>query len=160
MAMPSTRPSSLPATPIQKQPDPDYGTSLIPKERYTSREYAEHEWERMWTRTWLMAGRESDIQLPGDYVTFEIGSESIVLIRQGEAVSPHATTSACIAATAWWSPAEAMPSSSSVSSTPGCTTPTAACGKPRTRTAFPRASRRNDSPCSPCAATPGEASSS
>ena len=51
MAMPSTRTRPLPPTPIAKAPDPDYGTALIPKERYTSRDYAEREWERMWTRT-------------------------------------------------------------------------------------------------------------
>ncbi|HEY8516907.1 MAG TPA: aromatic ring-hydroxylating dioxygenase subunit alpha [Candidatus Binatia bacterium] len=59
----------------------DLGTAPIPKERYTSREFAELEWQRMWTRVWLLAGRESDIPEPGDYFTFEIGPESILVIR-------------------------------------------------------------------------------
>lgn len=54
----------------------------IPKERYTSREFARLEWERMWTKVWLLAGRASDIPEPGDYFTFEIGDESILVVRQ------------------------------------------------------------------------------
>ncbi len=53
----------------------------IPKDRYTSREFAEREWEQMWTKVWLLAGRASDIPEPGDYFTFEIGIESILVIR-------------------------------------------------------------------------------
>jgi len=69
-------------TPHERAPVPELGTAPIPKERYTSREYAALEWERMWTRVWLLAGRESDAQGPGDYFTFEIGPESILVVRQ------------------------------------------------------------------------------
>jgi phenylpropionate dioxygenase-like ring-hydroxylating dioxygenase large terminal subunit len=69
-------------TPRPRAPDPGLGHAPIPKQRYTSREYARLEWERMWTRVWLMAGRASDIPRPGDYFTFEIGDESILVIRQ------------------------------------------------------------------------------
>jgi phenylpropionate dioxygenase-like ring-hydroxylating dioxygenase large terminal subunit len=69
-------------TPHERAPIPELGTSPIPKERYTSREYAALEWERMWTRVWLCAGRESDAPLPGDYFTFEIGIESVLVVRQ------------------------------------------------------------------------------
>jgi phenylpropionate dioxygenase-like ring-hydroxylating dioxygenase large terminal subunit len=54
----------------------------VPKERYTSRAFAALEWERMWTRVWLLAGRASDAPAPGDYFCFEIGPESVLLIRQ------------------------------------------------------------------------------
>ena len=60
-------------TPMERAPVPDLGTGPIPKERYTSAAFAGLEWQRMWTRVWLMAGRESDIPEPGDYFTFEIG---------------------------------------------------------------------------------------
>ena len=60
----------------------DLGSELIPKERYTSAEFARLEWERMWTRVWLLAGRASDAARPGDYFTFEIGPESILIVRQ------------------------------------------------------------------------------
>ena len=69
-------------TPMERAPDPQLGSGPIPKERYTSPEYAALEWERMWTKLWLMAGRASDIPEPGDYFTFEIGIESILVIRQ------------------------------------------------------------------------------
>lgn len=69
-------------TPMDRAPDPQLGSDPIPKSRYTSPAYARLEWERMWTKVWLMAGRISDVPEPGDYATFEIGPESILLIRQ------------------------------------------------------------------------------
>jgi phenylpropionate dioxygenase-like ring-hydroxylating dioxygenase large terminal subunit len=70
------------ATSMEPTPDPALDPVPIPKERYTSPEFARLEWERMWTRTWLCAGRESDCPRAGDYFSFEIGSESILVIRQ------------------------------------------------------------------------------
>ncbi len=67
---------------MEKAPDPDLGTELISKERYTSVEFMRLEQERMWKRVWLLAGRESDIRTPGDYFTFELGPESILVVRQ------------------------------------------------------------------------------
>ena len=68
-------------TPMERAPTPELGTEGIPKERYTSAEFARLEWERMWTRVWLMAGRASDIPEPGDYASFEIGPESVLAVR-------------------------------------------------------------------------------
>ena len=69
-------------TPPEKAPEPDLGSDLIPKERYTSREFMELEWERMWTRVWNMAGREQDVPEPGDYFTTELGRESFLIVRE------------------------------------------------------------------------------
>ena len=69
-------------TPTEKAPEPVLGTALIPKERYTSKEYMALEWERMWTKVWNMAGRESDIPNVGDYFTTELGSESFLIVRE------------------------------------------------------------------------------
>ena len=69
-------------TPLSKAPEPRLDYAPVPKKRYTSRTFAEAEWRSMWTRVWLLAGRESDLAAPGDYFTFEIGSESILVIRQ------------------------------------------------------------------------------
>ena len=71
-------------TPTEKAPEPVLGTELIPKERYTSKEYMELEWERMWTKVWNMAGRESDIPNVGDYFTTELGPESLLIVREAE----------------------------------------------------------------------------
>ncbi len=72
------------ATPMERAPDPELGTAPIPKSRYTSAAFAQREWERMWTRAWLLAGRESDAANPGDYFTFEIGPESVLVVRQAD----------------------------------------------------------------------------
>ena len=71
-------------TPTEKAPEPLLGTELIPKERYTSEEYMKLEWERMWTKVWNMAGRESDIPNIGDYFTTELGPESLLIVREAE----------------------------------------------------------------------------
>jgi nitrite reductase/ring-hydroxylating ferredoxin subunit len=67
---------------MAKAPEPALAYVPIPKERYTSAEFARLEWERMWTKVWLLAGRESDAPAPGDYLTFEIGPESVLVVRQ------------------------------------------------------------------------------
>ncbi len=69
-------------TPLQPAPPPRLDTEPIPKQRYTAADFAAREWEHMWTKVWLLAGRASDVPRPGDYFTFEIGRESILVIRQ------------------------------------------------------------------------------
>ncbi len=54
----------------------------IPKDRYTSPDFARLEWDHMWTKVWLCAGRASDAPEPGDYFSFEVGPESILVVRQ------------------------------------------------------------------------------
>jgi phenylpropionate dioxygenase-like ring-hydroxylating dioxygenase large terminal subunit len=64
-----------------KAVEPSLGSRPITGDRYTSRAFAEREWERMWTRVWLIAGLESEVPNPGDFVTCEIGRESILAVR-------------------------------------------------------------------------------
>ena len=40
------------------------------------------EWERVWTKVWLMGCREEQIAEAGSYLVTEIGPESILLVRQ------------------------------------------------------------------------------
>src|SRR3546814_19807319 len=40
------------------------------------------EWERIWTKVWLVGGRSDDIKEPGDYICTEIGKESVLIVRQ------------------------------------------------------------------------------
>jgi phenylpropionate dioxygenase-like ring-hydroxylating dioxygenase large terminal subunit len=68
-------------TPLHKFPEPELGREPIPRERYVSREFARLEWDRMWTRAWLYAGPLSDLEKVGDYFTFEIGRESVIVAR-------------------------------------------------------------------------------
>jgi phenylpropionate dioxygenase-like ring-hydroxylating dioxygenase large terminal subunit len=53
-----------------------YGT-----EAFLSPEYAALEKERLWPRVWQMAGRVEDIPKVGDFFTYEIADESILIVR-------------------------------------------------------------------------------
>lgn len=77
---PDAPPSSLEA----KRPYVDNGTGIVDPSRYYSREWMEQENERLWPRVWLIAGVASDIPEDGDYFTFEIGRESILVARQAD----------------------------------------------------------------------------
>lgn len=68
-------------TPAQKAPDPDLGHDVIPAERYTSKEFADLEWDRLWSKVWLMGCWEGDLSQPGDYVCTKVGNEHVVLTR-------------------------------------------------------------------------------
>lgn len=56
--------------------------SRIPGYRYTSREFFEKEWEGMWTKVWLLLGREAELPEPGDWQMEEVGPEEILMVRQ------------------------------------------------------------------------------
>lgn len=77
-------PTEAKGTPVEKAPDPQLGDDLIPAARYTSPEFMAREWDRMWTKVWLLAGREDDIPEPGDYICTEIGKESVLVVRQDD----------------------------------------------------------------------------
>ncbi|MBM4763327.1 aromatic ring-hydroxylating dioxygenase subunit alpha [Bacillus sp. B15-48] len=57
---------------------------LIPTKLYTSPEVMEEEWENLWTKTWLLAGRVQDVKEVGDWFKFDIGRESIVIVRSSK----------------------------------------------------------------------------
>ena len=79
---PDAPPESLEA----KQPPVDNGAKRYGKEGYFSRDYMAREWEKMWTRTWLIAGVTSDIPNVGDFFVFDIGDESILVTRTGDGI--------------------------------------------------------------------------
>jgi phenylpropionate dioxygenase-like ring-hydroxylating dioxygenase large terminal subunit len=58
--------------------------AVLDAHRYNSVEFMQREWDRMWTRTWLLAGVESDAADPGDFFVFELGPESIIVTRNRE----------------------------------------------------------------------------
>jgi len=53
-------------------------------ERYTSPAFFEREWESMWTKVWLLLGRENAMSAPGSYQVEEVGPESIIMVRQDD----------------------------------------------------------------------------
>jgi phenylpropionate dioxygenase-like ring-hydroxylating dioxygenase large terminal subunit len=82
-------------TPLDKAPEPDLGSGPVPKERYTSPTFARREWERMWTRVWLLAGPACDVTRPGDWFTFDIGPESVIVARDRNGAL-HAHYNVCL----------------------------------------------------------------
>jgi phenylpropionate dioxygenase-like ring-hydroxylating dioxygenase large terminal subunit len=59
----------------------DNGTERPDPARYFDREWMQAEWDRVWTKTWLLAAVTSDLKDAGDYVRFDIGSESFIIVR-------------------------------------------------------------------------------
>lgn len=60
------------------------GSEDIPTDRYVSPEFARHEFERLWTRTWQFACREEHIPEVGDYHVYDIGQYSFIITRVAE----------------------------------------------------------------------------
>ena len=58
-----------------------FGTDDVPIERYTSREFLQLEYDRLWSRVWQWACREEDIPNVGDHTVYEIGDRSVLLVR-------------------------------------------------------------------------------
>jgi phenylpropionate dioxygenase-like ring-hydroxylating dioxygenase large terminal subunit len=54
----------------------------VPAEDYMSREIAEREKKLLWPRVWQLACRLEEIPFVGDYVTYDIQDESVIVIRQ------------------------------------------------------------------------------
>jgi phenylpropionate dioxygenase-like ring-hydroxylating dioxygenase large terminal subunit len=53
----------------------------FPVDAYVSQEYARAEGNRLWSKTWLHAARVEEIPTVGDFVTFDVGEDSIVIVR-------------------------------------------------------------------------------
>lgn len=79
---PDAPPQSLEA----KQPEVDNGVGVTSTEGYFSREYRALEWDKIWTRSWLIAGVTTDLARVGDFFLFNIGEESIIITRTEEGI--------------------------------------------------------------------------
>jgi Rieske 2Fe-2S family protein len=55
--------------------------AFVPRGRYIDREFLRLELERLFPRTWLNACRVDEVERVGQYVDFEIGGQSIVIVR-------------------------------------------------------------------------------
>ncbi len=54
---------------------------IYPAEAYISREYAEAEGDLLWAKVWQHVGRVEEIPNEGDYITYDIGYDSILIVR-------------------------------------------------------------------------------
>ncbi len=50
-------------------------------ERYYSRDFFDLEMKKLWPRVWQWACREEHILHVGDYVTYDVGPHSVILVR-------------------------------------------------------------------------------
>src|ERR1700712_2715696 len=58
--------------------------SVVPPEAYVSPEYARAEQAKLWRKVWLQAGRIEDIPEVGNFITFDILTDSVIIVRTGE----------------------------------------------------------------------------
>ena len=64
------------STDIELRGDPITG------DRYYSKEFMQKEWEHMWKRVWHIAGREAQLEEPGDFMIHDFMHESVIVIKQ------------------------------------------------------------------------------
>ena len=63
------------------QPNGSKQPMRIPVEAYTSPRYARAESDKLWSRVWQVACRVEEIPEVGDYVTYDILDQSIIVVR-------------------------------------------------------------------------------
>ncbi len=68
---------------------------FLPKERYTTDAFADLETERLWSRVWQIACRDDELPAPGDFVEYEIGDETIAIVRKADG-GVHAFHNVCL----------------------------------------------------------------
>lgn len=104
------RDASPPPAPFLEYSYEFAGDVDIPYSNYTSTEFAEAEFQKLWPRVWQMACREEHIPDPGDYHVYDIGHLSAIVARmpsgdikayfnacmhRGTALKPAATSGFC-----------------------------------------------------------------
>ena len=58
----------------------------IPVARYISREFHLREMEKLWLKTWQFVAREEQVSNPGDHIVYDIGDQSIIVVRGDDGV--------------------------------------------------------------------------
>jgi phenylpropionate dioxygenase-like ring-hydroxylating dioxygenase large terminal subunit len=66
---------------IPRKPIPDLGHEKLDGERFYSREFMQKEWDSVWTKTWQVVHRESELEFDGSFITHSIGKESFLIVR-------------------------------------------------------------------------------
>ena len=56
----------------------------ISGDRYYSRDFAQREWDQLWTRIWHVAGRTAEIPEAGDFLVHTFMKESVICMRQDD----------------------------------------------------------------------------
>jgi phenylpropionate dioxygenase-like ring-hydroxylating dioxygenase large terminal subunit len=66
---------------IAQAPGEDQRPVRIPVEAYISQDYLKLERDRVWRKCWLQAGRVEDLPDPGNYLTYDILDDSVLIVR-------------------------------------------------------------------------------
>ncbi|MEZ5742409.1 MAG: aromatic ring-hydroxylating dioxygenase subunit alpha [Sphingomonadaceae bacterium] len=67
---------------MQDELSPELSQAVTyPVDAFISREYAEAEPERLWSKVWQQAGRVEELKEVGDYITYNICHDSILIVR-------------------------------------------------------------------------------
>ena len=56
----------------------------ITADRYTSREWMEGEYERLWPSVWHLGGVLADLEEEGDFIRHNFGRESVIMVKQAD----------------------------------------------------------------------------
>ena len=54
----------------------------ITQERYYCRDFMQREWDHLWTKIWHIAGRENQLEQPGDTIVHDFMRESVIIVKQ------------------------------------------------------------------------------
>ena len=64
--------------------EPFESARAMPPNVYTSEEFLESELDEIFSRDWVCVGRASALAEPGDYLTYELAGEPLVVLRDNE----------------------------------------------------------------------------
>jgi phenylpropionate dioxygenase-like ring-hydroxylating dioxygenase large terminal subunit len=70
-----------PLADTSKLPEPVLRNTPITPERYFSKDWMAREWDKIWTKTWQIAGLKRELVKAGDYITTRLGHEVILCVR-------------------------------------------------------------------------------
>ena len=73
-----------PVVPIESASARTIRPDFVPKDVYISPEVVRLEREKFWPRVWQVACREEELKAVGDFVTYDVAGQSIVVVRVRE----------------------------------------------------------------------------
>ena len=65
-----------------KEAEPQLRGDSVGSDRYTCRDYLQREYQKVWHTVWNIGGVAYQMPEPGDYLTTELGIDSIIMVRQ------------------------------------------------------------------------------
>lgn len=68
----------------RKAPYVDNGTDPVTPSRYYSRDFMRAESDKLWSKTWLIAGRTQQLTEVGEWFKFDVGTDSVIVVRTTE----------------------------------------------------------------------------